>query len=61
MCHLSMKLSDMFGPNPIYTSNKIVVIHISVEETPLKLDLEPKGQGHNKNRIICKGTKIFHL
>ena len=61
MCHLSMKLSDMFDRNPMYTSDNIVVIQISVEETPLKLDLEPKGQGHNKNKIICKGTKIFHL
>ena len=61
MCHLSMKLSDMFDPNPIYNCDKIVLKHISVKETLLKLDLEPKGQGHGKNRIINKGTKIFHL
>ena len=50
MCHLSMKLSDMIDPNPIYTSDKIVVKHISVKETLLKLDLEPKGQGHSKKQ-----------
>ena len=48
MCHLSMKLSDNFEPNQIYTSDKIVVKHISVKETLLKLDLEPKGQGYSK-------------
>ena len=48
MCHLSMKLSDKFEPNQMYTSDKIVVKHISVKETLLKLDLEPKGQGYSK-------------
>ena len=43
MCHLSMKLSDKFDPNQMYTSNKIVVKHISVKEKLLKLGLEPKG------------------
>ena len=51
MCHLSMKLSDKFDPNQslilMYTSDKIVVKHISVKETLLKLDLEPKGQGYH--------------
>ena len=37
MCHLSMKLD----PNPMHTSDKIVVKHISVKETLLKLDPEP--------------------
>ena len=46
MCHLSMKLSDKSKPNQMYTSDKIVVKHISVKETLLKLDLEPKGQGY---------------
>ena len=32
----------------MYTSDKIVVKHISVKETLLKLDLEPKGQGYSK-------------
>ena len=32
VCHLSMKLSDMFDPNPLHTSDKIVVKHISVKE-----------------------------
>ena len=50
-----------FDPNQMYTSDKIVVKHISVKETLLKLDLEPNGQGHTNNRIISKGTKIFHL
>ena len=44
MCHLSMKLTDKFDPNQMYTSDKIVVKHISVKETLLKLDLEHKGQ-----------------
>ena len=44
MCHMSMKLSIMFDPNQMYTSDNIVVKHISVKETLLKLDLEPKGQ-----------------
>ena len=48
MCHLSMKLSDKFEPNQMYTSDKIVVKHISVKETLLKLDLEPKGQDYSK-------------
>ena len=30
MCHLSMKLSDKFDPNQMYTSDKIVVKHISM-------------------------------
>ena len=43
-----MKLSDMFDPNLMYTSDKIVVKHISEKETLLKLDLEPKSQGHSR-------------
>ena len=35
MCHLSMKLSDKFDPSQMYTSDKIVVKHISVKETLL--------------------------
>ena len=46
MCHLSMKLSDKSNPNQMYNSDKIVVKHISVKETLLKLDLEPMGQGY---------------
>ena len=62
MCHLSMKLSDMFHPNPTSDSDKIVVKHISVKETLLKPDPEPRGQGHSKKqKIINKGTKIFYL
>ena len=44
MCQLPMK----FDLNQMYTSDKIVVKHISVKETLLKLDIQPKGQGHNK-------------
>ena len=43
-----MKLSDKFDPNQMYTSDKIVVKHISAKETLLKL--EPKGQGHSKQQ-----------
>ena len=33
MCHVPMKLSDKFDPNKMYTSDKIMVKHISVKET----------------------------
>ena len=33
MCHLAMKFSDMFDPNAMYSSEKIVEKHISVKET----------------------------
>ena len=62
MCHLSMKLSDMFDPNQMYTSDKLVVKHISVKETLLKLDLETKGQGHSKQQNNKqREQKIFNL
>ena len=57
MCHLSMKLSDKLDPNQMYTSDKIVVKHISVKETLLKLDLEQKGQGHSKQQNNKQGNK----
>ena len=57
MCHLSMKLSDMFDPNPMYDSDKIVVKHISVKETLLKLELEPKGQSHIKQQNNKQGNR----
>ena len=57
MCHLSMKLSDKFDPNQMYTSDKIVAKHISVKEPLLKLDLEPKGQGHSKQQNNKQGNK----
>ena len=47
MCHLSMKLSDKFDPNHMYSPDKILVKHISLKETLLKLDIEPKDQGHS--------------
>ena len=49
MCHLSMKLSDKFDSNQMFTSDKIMVKHISVKETLLQRDLEPKGQGYSKH------------
>ena len=61
LCHLSMKLSDKFHPNQMHTSDKTVVKHISVKETLLKLDLQPKGQGHSKKqKILTKETKTCH-
>ena len=51
MCHLSMKLSDKCDLNQMYTSDKIVVKHISVKETPLKLNLEPMVKVMANNRI----------
>ena len=57
LCHLSMKLSDKFHPNQMHTSDKTVVKHICVKETLLKLDLEPKGQGHSKQQNNKQGNK----
>ena len=57
MCHLSMKLSDKFDPNQMCTSYKIVVKRISVKETLLKLDLEPKYKGHSKQQNNKQGNK----
>ena len=57
MCHLCMTLSNKFHPNRMYTSDKILVKHIFVKETPLKLDLEPKGQGHSKQHNNKQGNK----
>ena len=57
MYHQSMKLCHMFDPNPMHTSDKIVVKHISVKETLLKLDLEPKGQGHSEKQNNMQGNK----
>ena len=61
MCHLSMKLSDMFDPNPPHTSDKIVVKPISVKETFSKLDLEPTCQGQHKiQKTKTYETKTCH-
>ena len=39
----------------------LVVKHIYVKGTLLKLDLEPKGQGRSKQQNNKQGNKIFHL
>ena len=57
MCHLSMTFSDRFDPSQMYTSDKILVKHISVKETLLKLDFEPKGQGYSKQQNNKQGNK----
>ena len=57
MCQFSMKLSDKFDPNEMFTSDEIVVKHISVKETLLKLDLESKGKGHSKQQNNKQGNK----
>ena len=57
MCHLCMKLSNKFDPNQMYAPDKILVKHISVKETLLKLELEPKGQGHSKQQNNKQGNK----
>ena len=41
----------------MYTSDEIVVKHISVKETLLKLDLEPKGQDYSKQLNNKQGNK----
>ena len=51
MCHLSKKPSDMFDPTPMYTSDKIVVKHISVKES---LTLSLKVKVSKKQKIISK-------
>ena len=48
MCHLCMKLSNKFDPNQMYTSDKIVVKHISVKETLLTL-IRPTGVKSDPN------------
>ena len=55
---LSMKISDMFDTNPMYTSDKIVIKHISVKVTYFKVDLEPKGQGHSKKKNMPGNKNI---
>ena len=57
MSHLSMKLSDKFDQNQMYTSDKIVVKHISVKETLLKLDLETKDQSQSTKQNNNQGNK----
>ena len=52
-----MKLFDKIDPNQMCTSDKIVVKYIFVKETLLKLDLEPKGQGHSKQQNNKEGNK----
>ena len=56
MCHLFMKLSNRFDRNQMYTT-KILVKHMSVKETLLQLDLEPKGQGYSKQQNNKQGNK----
>ena len=43
MCHLSMKLSDKFDPNQMYTSDK-------------SLTLSPRAKVIANNRILSKGN-----
>ena len=57
MCLLFMKLTDRIDPNQMYSSDKLVVKHISVKETLLRLDLEPKGQGQRKQQNNKQGNK----
>ena len=59
MCHLSMKLSDKLDSNQMCTSDKIVINYISVKQTLLKLDLEPKGQGHSKQQNKNQRNKKY--
>ena len=52
-----VEASDMFDPYQMNNSDKIVVTHFSVKETLLKLDREPKGQGHSKQQNNKQGNK----
>ena len=66
MCHLSMKLSDKFDPNQMYTSDKIVVKHISVKHS-YSLTLSPRvkviannnKQGNKNIPPLNKQTKAL--
>ena len=52
-----MRLPAMFDQNPPHTLDQIVGAHIPMKND-LKLDLEPKCQGHSKNvKISIWGTK----
>ena len=44
----------------MYTSDEVVVKHISVKETVLKLDLEPKGQSHmyTSDEVVVKHISV---
>ena len=53
MCHLSMKLSDKFNPNQMYTSDKIAVKHISYS-----LTLSPRVKVIANNTIVSKRTNV---
>ena len=47
-CQIFMKFCAMFDQNPPHTFDKIVEKHITTKLS--KLDLEPKSQGHCRNR-----------
>ena len=54
MYHLSMKLSDRFDPNQMYTSDNIVVKHISVKETQ-----QNNKQGNKNIQPLNKQSKTL--
>ena len=60
MCHLSIKLSDMFDQNRLHTSDKIVVKHIQVKRH-FKLDLEPKKSKNYGLGIEIIQANIFSI
>ena len=51
MCHLSMKLFDMFNQTTHHTLEKIMAKFIPIKNS-LKVYLKPKGQGHRKKQKI---------
>ena len=56
MCHLSMKLSDMFDQNLPCTSDQIREKPILMKKHS-RLDFESKSQGHSKNqKTISQGA-----
>ena len=61
MCHLPMKLSNMFDQHPFQTFDKIVVKHIPMKSP--KLDFEPKSRGRSTNQktMTSLGQKPCHL
>ena len=58
MCNLSMKLSDKFDSNQMYTSDKIVVKNISVKETLLKFDCESTKVKNDQANCIPKENAL---
>ena len=54
MCHLSMKLSDKFDPNQMYTSMKLRSFLPCLIKIPLILLIKQKKNHNNKTKTLSK-------